>query len=64
MTNASQLAASLADRYRIERELGRGGMATVHLAHDVRHDRDVIASVHPFAAGDVRELRPELPHLG
>ena len=40
-----QLAASLADRYRIERELGAGGMATVYLAHDVRHDRQVALKV-------------------
>jgi len=39
---------ALADRYRIERELGQGGMATVYLAHDLRHDRDVaIKVVHP-----------------
>jgi Tol biopolymer transport system component len=44
------LAAALADRYRIERELGAGGMATVYLAHDVRHDRKVALKV----------LRPEL----
>jgi len=36
-----RLAAALADRYRIERELGQGGMATVYLAHDLRHERDV-----------------------
>ena len=35
----------LADRYRIERELGSGGMATVYLAHDVRHDRKVALKV-------------------
>jgi serine/threonine-protein kinase len=40
----------LADRYRIERELGAGGMATVYLAHDLRHDRKVALKV----------LRPEL----
>src|SRR6476661_3224688 len=39
------LAAALADRYRIERELGRGGMATVYLAHDIRHDRPVALKV-------------------
>ena len=44
------LRASLADRYRIERELGQGGMATVYLAHDVKHDREVALKV----------LRPEL----
>ena len=35
-----RLAAQLADRYRIERELGAGGMARVNLAHDLKHDRD------------------------
>ena len=40
----------MADRYRIERELGRGGMATVYLARDLRHDRPVALKV----------LRPEL----
>jgi serine/threonine-protein kinase len=38
-------AAALADRYRIERELGRGGMATVWLAQDLRHDRPVALKV-------------------
>src|SRR5574341_2551796 len=46
----ARLAAALTDRYRIERELGQGGMATVYLAHDVRHDRKVALKV----------LRPEL----
>jgi serine/threonine-protein kinase len=45
-----RLTSALADRYRIERELGAGGMATVYLAHDVRHDRKVALKV----------LRPEL----
>jgi eukaryotic-like serine/threonine-protein kinase len=45
-----RLSAALGDRYRIERELGQGGMATVYLAHDLKHDRDVALKV----------LRPEL----
>ena len=45
-----RLAAALVDRYRLERELGAGGMATVYLAHDLRHDRKVAVKV----------LRPEL----
>ena len=51
MTDAlTTLTAALSDRYQIERELGAGGMATVYLAHDVRHDRKVALKV----------LRPEL----
>jgi len=42
--------AALADRYRLERELGEGGMATVYLAQDLKHDRQVAVKV----------LRPEL----
>jgi eukaryotic-like serine/threonine-protein kinase len=46
-----QLKSGLADRYRIERELGRGGMATVFLARDLRHDRSVALKVlHPELA--------------
>ena len=42
MTEApGRLTAALADRYQIDRELGQGGMATVYLAHDLRHDREV-----------------------
>ena len=43
--SVSRLSASLADRYTIERELGAGGMATVYLAHDIWHDRDVALKV-------------------
>jgi serine/threonine protein kinase len=35
----------LADRYRLEREIGQGGMATVYLAHDLRHERKVAIKV-------------------
>ena len=45
-----RLTASLSDRYRIERELGQGGMATVYLARDLKHERDVAIKV----------LKPEL----
>jgi serine/threonine-protein kinase len=40
-----QPAQVIADRYRITRELGRGGMATVYLAHDLKHTRDVALKV-------------------
>ncbi|WP_309671071.1 protein kinase [Gemmatimonas sp.] len=43
-----RLTVALSDRYRVDRELGAGGMATVYLAHDVKHDRDVAIKVlHP-----------------
>ncbi len=45
-----QLKVALADRYVIEREIGEGGMATVYLAHDVKHNRKVAIKV----------LKPEL----
>jgi len=44
----ARLAAALDRSYRVERELGAGGMATVYLAHDLKHDRDVAIKVlHP-----------------
>lgn len=39
--DTTSLATTLSDHYRIERELGAGGMATVYLARDLEHDRDV-----------------------
>ena len=45
-----RLQSALADRYRLDREVGAGGMATVYLAQDIRHDRRVALKV----------LRPEL----
>ena len=47
-----RLSSALADRYRLDRELGQGGMATVYLAHDLKHDRDVAIKV----------LHPDLGH--
>ncbi|MEO5799554.1 MAG: protein kinase, partial [Gemmatimonadales bacterium] len=48
MTPILALTAALADRYRLDRELGAGGMATVYLAHDLKHDREVAIKVlHP-----------------
>ncbi len=50
MTDLDRLTKALSDRYSIEHELGAGGMATVYLAQDVKHDRKVALKV----------LRPEL----
>jgi hypothetical protein len=41
----AKLNQALSDRYRLERELGAGGMATVYLAHDVKHERQVAIKV-------------------
>ena len=42
---SDRLEAAPADRYAIERELGQGGMATVYLAKDLKHDRQVAIKV-------------------
>jgi serine/threonine protein kinase len=48
LTAPGRLSAALADRYRLERELGSGGMATVYLAEDLKHHRKVAIKVlHP-----------------
>ena len=56
-----RLQSALAGRYTVERELGRGGMATVYLARDLKHDRSVaIKAVLPHIAaalGPERFLR-------
>ncbi len=41
MSITAQVTTALADRYKIQRHLGEGGMATVYLAHDLKHDRKV-----------------------
>src|SRR6478609_1992107 len=68
------LREGLRDRYEFERELGRGGMATVYLAHDLKHDRQVALKVlHPELAASLgperfqREIRTaarlQHPHI-
>jgi tetratricopeptide (TPR) repeat protein len=68
------LEASLANRYRFEREVGRGGMATVYLVHDVRHGRplalkvirrDIAALVGPerFLQEIIVTARLQHPHI-
>src|SRR6185503_10171116 len=60
-TGLSELKAALSDRYVIQREIARGGMATVYLANDLKHDREVALKVmHPeiaLALGRERFLR-------
>src|SRR5215208_7076163 len=50
VSRRTELFDALIARYRVERELGSGGMATVYLAHDLKHDRKVALKV----------LKPEL----
>src|SRR5687767_15023723 len=48
---SGHIAQAIADKYRLERELGAGGMATVYLAEDARHQRKVALKVlHPELA--------------
>jgi serine/threonine protein kinase/Flp pilus assembly protein TadD len=51
---ADRLHTALADRYRFEREVGRGGMATVYLAQDLKHRRPVAVKVlHPYLSANI-----------
>ena len=50
MTTTSEVQKALGEYYRVERDIGAGGMATVYFAHDPKHDRKVAIKV----------LRPEL----
>src|SRR5437588_13131539 len=45
MSATSAIKSALADRYEVEREIGAGGMATVYLAHDAKHDRKVAIKI-------------------
>ena len=55
--DSPSLATTLSSHYRIERELGAGGMATVYLARDLKHDRDVAIKVlHPDLAESLGKL--------
>jgi serine/threonine-protein kinase len=56
-----RIKAALADRYDIERELGSAGMATVYLAQDLKHERDV--AVRSPRDRSPRLLRPGLDGL-
>ncbi len=61
--SVDQLRAGLADRYRIEREIGAGGMATVYLAEDLKHHRQVAIKVlrpEPSAAVGAERFRREI----
>jgi serine/threonine-protein kinase len=52
------LSQSFGTRFRVERELGRGGMATVYLVHDAKHGRDVALKVlHPELAASLGRER-------
>ncbi len=60
MTILERLQTKLADRYSVERELGKGGMATVYLARDIRHDREVAIKVlHPELSASIGAERFE-----
>jgi eukaryotic-like serine/threonine-protein kinase len=60
LTIQERLQSRLADRYSVERELGKGGMATVFLAKDIRHDREVAIKVlHPELSASIGAERFE-----
>ncbi len=60
----SRLTAALSDRYAIERELGSGGMATVYLAEDLKHNRQVAVKVFRPAVGTLLGTERFLREIG
>src|SRR5687767_538749 len=58
-----RLGTALAERYRIEREIGAGGMATVYLAHDLKHARNVALKLLDPELGAVLGAQLSLPEL-
>ena len=60
-TQLQQLTTALAERYRVLREIGRGGMATVYLADDSKHRRQVAIKVFKSTAGEYRDEVDMLP---
>lgn len=62
MSPVERLTAALADRNRIERELGQGGMATARLADDLKHHRDL--AVNSPDGGGLRDRARRLAGVG
>ena len=60
----ARLNAALESRYAIERELGEGGMVTVYLADDLKHERKVAPVVHRHErAWQLNRVTNEMSHL-
>ena len=62
--DVDRLQDGLADRYLLERELGRGGMATVYLARDLRHERKVAIKVLRVERDDRQSRGPHRRGVG